>query len=124
MPRRKKTDDYGKQIDRHYSGKINNKIDEANKWGKGKVHQGVSKIEDKLIQGGVNKDIVKHGGKIIRKESGRLIGEAAGKAKHWIHTEGKEHLKNAGRKVVEGARELGKKAKNKWEEFTGRLKRR
>jgi hypothetical protein len=119
-----KNEDFGKKLDKHYSGRANSKIDEAGKWGKGKINQGVGKAESALIERGVNKDIVKHGGKIIRKESGKLIGEAAGAAKRWIHTEGKNTLKEAGRKVAEGARELGRKAKSKWDEFKGRLKRR
>lgn len=128
MPRNKKevkpSKDLGKHAGRVAGKHINDAVDKVG----GKAKAGLNKVVDyaggKAKKYGVDKNLVDHGMKWAREHGGRLIREGTGKAKKWIHTEGRQIVKEGGKKIVDAGRELGHKAKRKWDEFTDRIKRR
>jgi hypothetical protein len=115
---------FGKHLDKHVGKGINDKIDKGGKYAQDKLKEGVGKGSKYLIDKGVDKNLVNHGSRELVKSGSRLIREGTGKAKHWIHTEGKRIAKDGINKIAEGGRKVGEKIKGKWNEFTGRFKKR
>lgn len=108
-----------------YAGdKINQGIDK----GKNKLisegSKAVGGIADRLKKGGVDKNLVDWGASKLLKGGRKLVNEGAGRAKKWIHTEGRQLVNEGIHKAKEGLSNLGKRARDKFSEFTGRLKRR
>jgi hypothetical protein len=101
-----------KDFDRYVGGKINDKIDKGGRHANKIIHEGVGRARDKLIGHGFDKNLVEYGSRIISKTGGKLIREGVGKAKHWIHHEGRHAVNHGIHKVKEGFEHAGRKIKD------------
>ena len=109
---------------KYVGNEINKNIDK----GKNKLISGGSKVvggfAERLKKGGADKNLVDWGAKKLIQGGSKLVKEGAGRAKKWIHTEGRQLVNQGIHKAKEGISNLGKRARDKFSEFTGRLKRR
>jgi hypothetical protein len=102
---------------------VNRKIDQGSQKIIGSGKTAVGQAGKWLINKGGNKDLVSAGSKALIKHGSKFISQAAGKAKNFIHTEGKQALKNAAGYAKQKGEEFGNKVKGKWNDFTNKLKR-
>jgi len=81
----------------------------------------VNKIADKAKKAGVDKDLVDYGAKKLIKHGSKLVKEGVGHAKRFIHTEGRQLVNQGIQSAKEGISNLGKRARDKFEEIKGRF---